>query len=65
MQRFFSFVYGKFLIFLDNSGKFKCVTIEHSMIWVKPYVLSTFIKEEDFSRLKLFPERFFFITDNC
>ena len=32
------------------------------MILVKTYVFSTFDKEEDFWRLKLFPERFFFTT---
>ena len=29
------------------------------------YVFSTFNKKEDFSRLKLFPERFCFITGSC
>ena len=65
MQRFFSFVYGwiKALDFI--SGWCKCVTIEHSVIWVKTYVFSTFNKKEDFSRLNLFPEWFFYITDSC
>ena len=32
------------------------------MIWLKTYVFSTFNKKEDFSRLKIFRERFFFVT---
>ena len=34
------------------------VTIEHTVIWVKTYAFSIFNKKEDFSRLKLYPERF-------
>ena len=31
----------------------------------KTYVFSTLIKKEDFSRLNLFPEQFFFTTGSC
>ena len=40
-----------------NSRWCKCVTIEHTVIWVKTCF--------SYSRWKLFPERFFFITGSC
>ena len=36
--------------------------MEHSVIWVKTYVFSTFDNKEDFSRFKLFSESIFFMT---
>ena len=58
----FSFVYGWIKAPDFNSGCCKCVTIEHTFIWVKTYIFRTF---EDFSRFKQSTERFFFVTASC